>query len=87
MSRVRVLQGANGINKGNKMKTNELPEQKNSMGKFFKDLKAEWGKISWPQKPQIVSETFVVLIVVTFFTIVVLLYDKIFSLLLGLFNK
>ena len=66
------------------MKNNETIQNKKDFKDFFNGLKAEWGKISWPQKPQIVSETFVVFIVVTFFTIVVLLFDKIFSGILSL---
>ncbi|MBR2386241.1 preprotein translocase subunit SecE [bacterium] len=51
---------------------------------FFKGIKSEWGKISWPQKPQIISETIIVAIVVIFFTIVIFLMDVIFKGILGI---
>jgi preprotein translocase subunit SecE len=51
---------------------------------FFKGIKSEWGKISWPQKPQIISETIIVAIVVIFFTIVIFLMDIIFKGILGI---
>ena len=59
----------------------------NGIQEFFKGLKAEWGKISWPQKSQITSETIIVFVVVIFFTVVVLFYDLIFSGILGFFGK
>jgi len=51
---------------------------------YFKGVKAEWGKVSWPQKQQIIVETGIVLVVVTFFTIIVYLMDILFKFLLGL---
>jgi len=51
---------------------------------YFKGVKAEWGKVSWPQKQQIIVETGIVIAVVTFFTVVVCLMDIIFKALLGL---
>ena len=50
---------------------------------YFKGVKLEWGKITWPQRPQIIAETFVVLLVVAFITTVVYLIDIGFK---GLFN-
>ena len=57
---------------------------KESLTTYFKGVKAEWGKISWPQKNQIIFETGVVLFVVITFTILVFLMDVIFKGLLGL---
>ena len=51
---------------------------------YFKGVKAEWGKVSWPQKQQIIAETGIVLAVVVFFTVVVYFMDIIFKALLGL---
>ena len=42
---------------------------------FFKGVKSEWGKITWPQKQQVVAQTIVVLVIVTFLTAVVYLID------------
>lgn len=57
---------------------------KDGMITYFKGVKAEWGKISWPQKNQIIFETGVVIFVVVAFTIIVYLMDIIFKGLLGL---
>ena len=51
---------------------------------YFKGVKTEWSKVSWPTKKQVGVETIVVLVVVAFFTVVVFAMDKIFALLLGL---
>jgi preprotein translocase subunit SecE len=64
------------------MKTEEKTE--NPMITYFKGVRAEWGKISWPQKPQIITETLMVIGVTVFFTIVVYLLDLTFKFLLGL---
>ena len=51
---------------------------------YFKGVKAEWSKVSWPQKNQVIAETLIVLGVVVFFTIVVYLMDIIFKFVLNL---
>ena len=51
---------------------------------YFKGVKVEWGKVSWPQKNQLIFETGVVLFVVIAFTIIVYLMDVIFKGILGL---
>ena len=62
----------------------EKANLKDSLATYFKGVKAEWGKVSWPTKKQVIFETGVVLAVVTFFTIVVYLMDIIFKRLLDL---
>ena len=65
----------------------EKVQQKNfkqEMITYFKGVKTEWSKVSWPTKKQVLAETVIVLLVVTFFTIVVFLMDKAFIWLLGL---
>ena len=36
---------------------------------YFKGVKAEWGKITWPDRKQVISQTVVVLVIVIAFTI------------------
>jgi preprotein translocase subunit SecE len=45
------------------------------MTTYFKGVKSEWGKISWPERRVVVAQTIVVLIVVIFFALFVLLID------------
>ena len=62
-------------------------ENKNSdkkLREYFRGVKAEWSKVSWPTRKQVGVETVIVLIVVTFFTLVVYFMDIIFKALLGL---
>ena len=51
---------------------------------YFKGVKNEWSKVSWPTRKQVGVETVIVLLVVAFFTIVVYFMDIIFKALLGL---
>ena len=57
---------------------------KDAIVTYFKGVKAEWSKVSWPTRQQVVVETGIVLAVVAFFTVVVYLMDIIFKSLLGL---
>ena len=65
-------------------KTSQNSDFKESPITYFKGVKAEWGKVSWPTKNQVIVETGIVLAVVTFFTVVVYIMDIIFKWLLGL---
>lgn len=69
------------------VKTNKSEEKKSpkeAVINYFKGVKSEWGKVTWPEKNQIIGETIIVVIVVSFFTVTVYLLDIIFKYLLGL---
>ncbi len=51
---------------------------------YFQGVRAEWGKINWPEKQQVVAETVFVVAIVAFFTISVYLIDIFFKAILGL---
>ena len=73
---------------GNKEKTKANSTSfKEGLITYFKGVKAEWGKVTWPEKNQIVAETLIVVFVVAVFTIAVYLMDIIFKGLLGLIAK
>ena len=55
-----------------------------SIRAYFKGVKAEWGRISWPQKNQVAAETISVLIIVFVFTVAIYIIDLIFKYILGL---
>ena len=88
MSRVRVLQGAIYKDKEIKMIESDNPtwiqNSANSIKTYFRGVRAEWGKISWPEKRQVVAETFFVIAIVFVFTVAVYLMDIIFKGILGL---
>ena len=46
---------------------------------YFKGVRAEWDKVTWPEKSQVARETFVVIIVVVAFTVLVYLLDILFN--------
>lgn len=50
---------------------------------YFKGVKAEWGKITWPEKKMVIAETIYVVGVVIVFTLFILLLDVSFR---GLFK-
>ncbi len=62
----------------------EVPEKPFDFAEYFKGVKQEWYKITWPTRPQVIAETGVVLIVVTIFSLFVFGVDKIFQLLISL---
>ena len=66
-----------------KENTNQLEETKDKIKTYFKGVKSEWGKITWPQRPQVISETIIVLIIVFILTAFVYLIDIAFK---GLFH-
>ena len=67
-------------------KKKDLPEKsgsfKESMATYFKGVKSEWGKITWPERRQVLYETLVIIAVVIFFTVTVLVLDLAFCLIL-----
>lgn len=36
---------------------------------YFKGIKSEWGKITWPERKQVITQTAVVLVIVIVFTV------------------
>ena len=42
---------------------------KNSIITYFKGVKTEWGKITWPEKHQVIVETFFVVAIVFVLTV------------------
>jgi len=61
----------------------KTPEFMNGIINYFKGVRAEWGKISWPEKRQVIAETMFVIVIVFVFTVSVYLMDIIFKGLLG----
>ena len=67
-----------------KVQQKEKSDIKTSLTTYFKGVKAEWSKVSWPTRQQVIAETGIVLLVVVFFTLVVYFMDIIFKALLSL---
>jgi preprotein translocase SecE subunit len=63
-------------------KSNKKPRQSDastspieSMTEYFKGVRSEWGKISWPTWPQIWGQTIVVLVMVSIMTLGLFIMD------------
>lgn len=50
---------------------------------YFKGVRAEWGKITWPEKQQVFAETLFVVVIIVVFTLAVYLMDVIFKWMLS----
>jgi len=61
-----------------------LSNMTNSIKTYFRGVRTEWGKISWPEKRQVVAETLFVIVIVFVFTVSVYLMDIIFKGIFGL---
>ena len=57
---------------------------KNAIATYFRGVRTEWGKITWPEKNQVVVETFFVVAIVFVFTVFIYFVDIIFNKLLSL---
>lgn len=56
----------------------------NSIQSYFRGVRTEWGKINWPERRQVVTETVFVIVIVFVFTVAVYLMDIIFKSIFGL---
>ena len=56
----------------------------NSVQTYFRGVKTEWGKVSWPERRQVITETIFVIGIVFVFTVAIYLMDIIFKGLFGL---
>lgn len=51
----------------------------NPVSKFFRELKAEFKKITWPTREEVVNKTGVVLTTILFFALILWLFDSVFA--------
>ena len=59
--------------------TKDNIDMKEALMAYFKSVKLEWGKITWPGKQQVIVETIYVIVITAVFTIGVLALDTIFD--------
>ncbi len=53
---------------------------------YFKGVKSEWGKITWPERKQVIAQTVVVLLIVFAFTSYTYCLDKVFEGIISFLN-
>ncbi len=51
----------------------------NSLTKYYKDIRSEFKKITWPSQKEVLKSFKTVLVVVAMFTLVLWLYDTVFG--------
>ncbi len=51
----------------------------NGLVQYFKDARAELGRVTWPSREQVVEGTQAVLVFVVALTVVIFLYDYLFG--------
>ncbi|SEG10880.1 preprotein translocase subunit SecE [Caloramator fervidus] len=54
----------------------------NKLLKYFKELKAEFKKITWPERREIVNTTGIVLATLSIFTVLIWIMDSVFGFVL-----
>ena len=65
----------------------DFQNSKNAVITYLRGVRTEWGKITWPEKNQVVVETFFVVAIVFVFTVFIYLVDIIFNWGLGFLQK
>jgi preprotein translocase subunit SecE len=55
----------------------------NAIKIYLKGVRAEWGKITWPERRQVFAETLFVVVIVFVFTLAVYLMDIFFKWILS----
>ena len=63
---------------------NSFTNIQNAIISYLKGVRIEWGKITWPEKHQVVVETLFVVAITFVFTVFIFVIDKIFEYLLSL---
>ena len=51
----------------------------NGLVQYFKDARAELGRVTWPSREQVIEGTQAVLVFVVALTVVIFLYDYLFG--------
>ena len=68
------------------IKTNEngnMTSAANGIVNYFKGVRSEWGKITWPERQQVVVETVFVVGIVFVFTVFIYVVDILFDFVLS----
>lgn len=68
----------------NAKKQGKLAGSFSEIGKFFKGVKSEVKKITWPKRKQVINNTLIVIAVVVIIGIIIAIFDSIFQ--LGIFK-
>ena len=65
----------------------DINEIKNKVVTYFKGVRSEWGKVIWPERPQIIADFAGVIIICGFFSLLIYVLDIGFDWILGFIPK
>lgn len=70
---------------GKKSKKAQLQEPSfgEQVKEYFKGVRSEWHKVTWPDKQQTLHETLIVIVVTAFITLLIFFIDVILRFLIG----
>jgi preprotein translocase subunit SecE len=71
------------VNKKKKKDKVQEPTAKEQLVTYFKGVKSEWHKVTWPDRQQVLRETLVVIAVTIFVTALIFVIDVVLRFLLG----
>jgi preprotein translocase subunit SecE len=57
------------------------------MREFFQEVQMEMKKVSWPSREELKSSTFIVLIMLCIFAVIIGVYDRVFHFIMMLFLR
>ena len=62
----------------------KIAEEAKSLGEFFRECRAEFGKIAWPKRKELIDSTWVVAAVILLLSLFVFVCDQVLMQLLKL---
>lgn len=72
--------------KGKKAQLEE-PSFSEQVVTYFKGVRSEWHKVTWPDRQQTIHETLIVIVVTTFITLLIFFIDNILRYAVNLLEK
>lgn len=76
-------QQAQPVTKKKKSAKAQEPSFGEQLKDYFKGVKSEWHKVTWPDKQQTLHETLIVIVVTAFVTMLIFLIDVILGFIIG----
>lgn len=76
-------QQAQPVTKTKKTSKLQDPSFTEQLKDYFKGVKSEWHKVTWPDKQQTLHETLIVIVITAFVTMLIFLIDVVLRFIIG----
>jgi len=76
-------QQAQPVTKTKKTSKVQDPSFAEQLKDYFKGVKSEWHKVTWPDKQQTLHETLIVIVITAFVTMLIFLIDVVLRFIIG----